>query len=179
MKPFYIYTSNSSLFIKNINDKKIKIASNIYTYTVYIDKFDNINIICVDNFGKIILITKQNKKWRKKVVGKFFKNLNQIEEITCFYVDNSFNLFVIEKSFFIKDFYKIYHINFSNSKNITLSKNVFFDVIKFNKIIYDINIDNNCLIFEYYKKENNKNIYKIKSIFNSEQKTWNTTKNIN
>ena len=72
IKPFYIYTERNSLYIKNINESSERLASNIYIYSANIDKNNNIHILSIDNFGKLLHIFNNNGIWKKKDNTKVF-----------------------------------------------------------------------------------------------------------
>lgn len=173
MKPFYIYTKKASLYIKNINDDPLKISSNIYTYTVNIDTNDKINIFCIDNFGRVLYIKKVNEKWEKRVIGKFFSILNNIEDIVSFCIDDYFNLFISEKTISGKDIYKISHINFSKLKSIKPIKTNFNNIRKINQAMYNIEIKGKNIVIEYKLRQKDKTIIDKKSTFNHKIRTWN------
>lgn len=172
MKPFYIYTKKSSLYIKNINDEPIKISSNIYTYTVNIDVNNKINIFCIDNSGNVLYIKKVNDKWEKRIIGKFFSVVDNIEDIVSICVGDCFNLFISEKNISNNNIYKISHINFSKLKSIKPIKITFDNIKKINQIIYNIEIKNKNIILEYNKRLNDKSIVKKKSVFNYKFRNW-------
>ena len=65
IKPFYIYTDKNSLYIKNINENTEKLASNIHSYSANIDDDNNIHILGIDNFGKIIHFFNNDGRWDK------------------------------------------------------------------------------------------------------------------
>ncbi len=155
MKPFFIYTTNGNLFIKNINEDEIQISSNIYIYTVSIDKYDNINIFCITTLGKIIHIFKKDNSWQSNIIGRFSDRVRSIKDFICIKTNDNFNLFITEKNVFSNKYYKNHHLNYSNK---TLKTFVFKDVIAHNKKIFNIETINLNIHFEYKIKNGSQNL---------------------
>lgn len=178
MKPFFIYTYKNSLYIKKLNQNKRLLIKNVYTYTVNVDENDNINIFCIDNFGKLIYISNINSKWKRRTLCKVFNLTKNIENIKCYNIKNQFNLFITEKYHILDNSYKITHINLEKNKYNNLKKYSFKNIIKTNSI-YKINIDKyDNIIFEYTYK-NIDNTFQNKLIFNYPLKSWTPIKNTN
>lgn len=169
MKPFFIYTNNTCLYIKNINENEKKIASNIYIYTVNIDTLNNINIFCVDKFGRVIQFLNKDNSFEKRIIGKFFGKVKYIKDLRCVEIDNDFNLFVIEQNIFSNKYYKIHHINIIKNDISKSTKNAFNNILIQNKKIYNLEVIDNNIILEY--KSKSKNIYN-KLLFNYKLKEW-------
>jgi len=119
MKPFFIYTNNANLYIKNINEKEEKIASNIYIYTVNIDEFDNLEIFCIDKFARIIKISKVKNSFTQKVVGEFPSKVKHIKDLRCNDNKDYFNLVILEQSVFCSKTHNI-NIKKENIEKLTI-----------------------------------------------------------
>ena len=122
MKPFFIYTYKNSLYIKKLNQNKRLLIKNAYTYTVNVDENDNINIFCIDNFGKLIYISNINSKWKRRTLCKLFNLTKNIENIKCYNIKNQFNLFITGKYHILVNSYKETHINLEKNKYNNVKK---------------------------------------------------------
>ena len=149
IKPFYIYTDRNSLYIKNINENTEKLASNIHSYSANIDDDNNIHIVALDNYGKIIHFFNKDKTWKKKIVCKCVNTSKNIKDIRLYILNNSLNIFMVEKYPLDENLHKIFHLNF-NPSNYKLFKHTIDRVFKDNSSIYKLNIDElSNIVFQY------------------------------
>ena len=115
IKPFYIYTDRNSLYIKNINENSERLASNIYIYSANIDKNNNIHILAIDNFGKLIHFFNNNGIWKKKIIRKYFNTTKNIQDMRVYILNDYFNVFIVERYPLDDNQFKISHINYNIS----------------------------------------------------------------
>ena len=171
MKPFYIYTENDILYIKNINEETSRIAENIKFYSVAIDDKEDIHICCVNKDGNLLHIYNIKNNWRRKLLFRYRKPVENIKDIRLHLIDDALNVFLLENSSFSSNLFHVTHINKSVNKrklNINEINNVIYENNSFYKI--DIDEDNN-IRFEYNCLENRSKRRKLK-LFNSKNKTW-------
>ena len=173
IKPFYIYTDKNSLYVKNINENTEKLASNIHSYSANIDDNNNIHILGIDNFGKIIHFFNNDGRWDKKVIRRCFNNTKNIKDVRLYIINNSFNLFIIEKYPLDENLYKLSHLNFTSS-NYKLFRHTIDKVFKDNSSIYKLNIDELSNIVFQYKTIDllSRDVVDHTMIFNSISKKW-------
>lgn len=175
LKPFYIYTTNNTLFIKNINENTFKLSNNIYKYCASVDSNNTIHICSIDTHGKLLHFYNSRGHWKKNTICKAFNNIKSLNDIRLFIVNNMFNVFTVECSSLDEDMYRVSHFNFY-SNNPKVNKYHIDSVIKDKESIYKINIDDySNIVFEYkqndinFRSENNK--YNT-LIFNINSRTW-------
>lgn len=149
IKPFYIYTDRNSLYIKNINENSERLASNIYIYSANIDKNNNIHILAIDNFGKLIHIFNNNGIWKKKIIRKYFNTTKNIQDMRVYILNDYFNVFIVERYPLDDNQFKISHINF-NISNYSVFRHTIDKVFKDELSIYKLNIDElSNIVFQY------------------------------
>lgn len=178
-KPFYIYAENNSLFIKNINGKIDKIASNIATYSANFDDNDIINICCVDTKGRLIHYIYKNGRMKKRILCKVCYNIKNLKNMRLFIVEKYLNVFLVELSSLNEDTYRVSHYNFSPS-NYNISKHNFNNIIKKDESIYKLNIDDmHNMIFTYNSPHKNRSdIYSNSFVFNAKERRWYPSKSL-
>lgn len=149
IKPFYIYTERNSLYIKNINESSERLASNIYIYSANIDKNNNIHILAIDNFGKLIHFFNNNGIWKKKIIRKYFNTTKNIQDMRVYILNDYFNVFIVERYPLDDNQFKISHINF-NISNYSVFRHTIDKVFKDELSIYKLNIDElSNIVFQY------------------------------
>lgn len=173
IKPFYVYTDNRCLFIKNINEHSEKLANNIFSYSANFDDKNKIHICCIDMSGKLIHLVNNKGVWKKKVIHRFFNNVKNIKDMRLYIFNNLLNIFVVESYPLSDNLYKICHINFDTS-NYKASRYNINNVFKDKESIYKINLDELSNIVFEYKTQNtiNRNISNNIIIFNSSCRKW-------
>ena len=176
IKPFYIYTDRNSLYIKNINENTEKLASNIHSYSANIDDNNNIHIVALDNYGKIKHFFNKDKTWKKKIVCKCVNTSKNIKDIRLYILNNSLNIFMVEKYPLDENLHKIFHLNF-NPSNYKLFKHTIDRVFKDNSSIYKLNIDELSNIVFQYKTIDllSRNTTNNTIIFNNTSRKWITS----
>lgn len=176
IKPFYIYTDRNSLYIKNINENTEKLASNIHSYSANIDDDNNIHIVALDNYGKIIHIFNKDKTWKKKIVCRCVNNSKNIKDIRLYILNNYLNIFMVEKYPLDEDLHKIFHLNF-NPSNYKIFKHTIDRVFKDNSSVYKLNIDELLNIVFQYKTIDllSRNTVNNTIIFNNTSRKWLTS----
>ncbi|WP_122640223.1 hypothetical protein [Romboutsia sp. Marseille-P6047] len=175
IKPFYIYTSNDKLYIKNINEHTEKLSNNIYTYCANIDSQKRIHICSIDTTGRLIHFFNNNRGyWKKTAICKAFNNTKNIKDMRLYIINNYLNLFVVEESSLDENIYKVSHFNFCPG-NTKISKHDINNIVKDKGHIYKLNIDDlSNIVFEYKalntstRGESNNNTI----IFNSQSRLW-------
>lgn len=179
IKPFYIYSDKGYLYIKNINEKSEKIANNISKYCANIDNFNNIYICCIDNLGRLIYLTNNNGKWKKKTIHRVFNNMKNIKYMRLYILNNDINVFTIENYSLNENIYRVSHFNF-DTKNNRFSRYNINNIYKDNKYIYKLNIDDNSnIVFEYKSLNKSKRGFtNHEIIFNSLERKWLSTKSM-
>lgn len=171
MKPFYIYTENDILYIKNINEETSKIADNIKFYSVAIDDKEDIHICCVNSEGNLLHIYNIKNSWRRKLLFRYRNNLENIRDIKLHLIEDYLNIFLLEKSSLSSNLFHVTHINKSINKR-KLSINEINNVIYENNSFYKIDVDeDNNIRFEYNCFEDRGRRRKLR-IFNNKNKTW-------
>lgn len=149
IKTFYIYTERNSLYIKNINESSERLASNIYIYSANIDKNNNIHILAIDNFGKLLHIFNNNGIWKKKIIRKYFNTTKNIQDMRVYILNDYFNVFIVERYPLDDNQFKISHINF-NISNYSVFRHTIDKVFKDELSIYKLNIDElSNIVFQY------------------------------
>lgn len=179
IKPFYIYSDKGCLYIKNINEQSEKIANNISKYCANIDNFNNIHICCIDNLGRLIYLTNNNGKWKKKTIHRVFNNIKNIKDMRLYILNNYINVFTVENYSLNENIYRVSHFNF-DIKNNSFSRYNINNIYKDNKYIYKLNIDDNSnIVFEYKSlNKSNRGFTNHKIIFNNLERKWLSTKSM-
>ncbi len=173
-KPFYVYTENNCLYIKNINEKIDKIANNIVSYCANFDDNNLIHICSIDTKGRLIHFIYNNARIRKKVLGKICHNINNLKNMRLFIIQNYLNLFVVEESSIKENIFRVSHYNFSTS-NYNVYKYHINNIVQNNEYIYKLNIDemsNMILSYESENKNNRGEPYSQTLIFNTTNRKW-------
>lgn len=177
IKPFYIYTDNNSLYIKNINSQTEKLSNNIYAYCANIDNANNIHICGVDIKGKLNYFYKNNNLWKKRAILKIFNNVKNVKDMRLYIINNFLNIFIVEKYPLSDNLYKVSHFNF-NPSNYKVSRYTINNIYKTNEYFYKLHIDDlSNIIFEYNISSSN---VKDKNtlIFNNNSRKWLNTNEI-
>lgn len=171
MKPFYIYTENDTLYIRNINEETSKIADDIKFYSVAIDDKEDIHICCVNSDGNLLHIYNIKNSWRRKLLFRYRNPLENIRDVKLHLIEDHLNVFLLENSSLSSNLYHVTHIN-KNVNRRKLSINEINNVIYENNSFYKIDIDeDNNIRFEYNCLENRGGRRKLK-LFNNKTKTW-------
>lgn len=173
IKPFYIYNDKGYLYIKNINEQSEKIANNISNYCANIDNFNNIHICCIDNLGKLIYLTNNNGKWKKKTIHRVFNNVKNIKDMRLYILNNYINVFTVENYTLNDNIYRVSHFNFDTKKHKFSRYNI-NNIYKDNKYIYKLNInDNSNIVFEYKSlNKSSQGFTNHKIVFNNSERKW-------
>ncbi|MBQ8998481.1 MAG: hypothetical protein IJ086_07330 [Clostridium sp.] len=173
IKPFYIYTDDRCLFVKNINEHHEKLAKNIFSYCANFDESNKIHICAIDTSGKLVHFINNKGTWKKKVISKLLNNVKNIKDMRLYIYNNLLHIFITENYPLSDNLYKICHINFDTS-NYKVSKYNINNVFKENEFIYKINLDELSNIILEYKTKNNisRNISNNLSIFNITSRKW-------
>jgi hypothetical protein len=171
MKPFYIYTENDTLYIRNINEETSKIADDIKFYSVAIDDKEDIHICCVNSDGNLLHIYNIKNSWRRKLLFKYRNPLENIKDLKLHLIEDYLNVFLLEGSSLSSNLYHVTHIN-KNVNRRKLSINEINNVIYENNSFYKIDIDeDNNIRFEYNCLENRGGRRRLK-LFSNKTKTW-------
>jgi len=175
IKPFYVYTNKNKLYIKNINEKTEKLASNISSYCANIDSSKKIHICALDTSGKLIHFSNNSRgTWKKHIIGKTFNNINKVKEMRLFILDNYLNIFSVEESSLDDNLYRVTHFNFS-TLNYKVSRFNINNIVKDKEQIYKVSIDNlSNIVFEYKPSQfsSRDTLESTTLIFNSKSRTW-------
>ena len=173
IKPFYIYSDRGCLYIKNINEQSEKIANNISSYCANVDELNKVHICCIDNLGKLIYITNNNGKWKKKIIHRVLNSLKNLKDMRLYILNNCINIFTVENYTLNDNFYKVSHFNF-DTKNYKFSRYNINNIYKENNSIYKLNIDDNSnIVFEYKSLNKSSRCFtNHKLIFNSIDRKW-------
>ena len=113
IKPFYVYTENNCLYIKNINEKINKIANNIVSYCANFDDNNFIHICSIDTKGRLIHFLYKNGRIKRKILCKACHNINNLKNMRLFIIEKYLNIFVVEESSLKNNQYRLSHFNFS------------------------------------------------------------------
>lgn len=173
-KPFYVYTENNCLYIKNINEKIDKISNNIVSYCANFDNNNFIHICSVNTKGKLIHFIYKDGHIRKKVLGRVCHNINNLKNMRLFIINNYLNLFVVEESSIKENRFRVSHYNFSPSI-YNIYKYHINDILQNDEYIYKLNIDdmsNMILTYETENKNNRSESYSQTVIFNTTNRKW-------
>lgn len=177
IKPFYVYTNKDKLYIKSINEKREKLASNINSYCANIDSSNKIHICAVDLYGRLIHFSNNKDSWKKNIIGKAFNNIKVIKEMRLFILDNYLNILTLEESPLDEDLYRVTHFNFSTS-NYKVNKFNINNIVKDDEQIYKVSIDSlSNIILEYkpFQSNTRNHTENIKLVFNAKSRTWLTS----
>ena len=87
IKPFYVYTENNCLYIKNINEKINKIANNIVSYCANFDDNNFIHICSIDTKGRLIHFLYKNGRIKRKILCKACHNINNLKNMRLFIIE--------------------------------------------------------------------------------------------
>ena len=180
VNPFYIYTENNCLYIKNINDKINKIANNIVSYCANFDDNDFIHICSIDTKGRLIHFLYKNSSIRRRVLCKACHNINNLKNMRLFIIQKYLNVFIVEESSLINNQYRLSHFNFSPT-NYNISKHYINNIIKKDESIYKLNIDdmsNMVLSYETTSKSSRSDLYSKTLIFNTSNRKWMSANNL-
>lgn len=173
-KPFYVYTENNCLYIKNINEKIDKIASNTVSYCANFDDNNFIHICSVDLKGRLIHFIYKNGRVRKKILGRVCHNTSNLKNMRLFITQNYLNLFIVEESSIKENRFRVSHYNFSPS-NYNVYKYHINDIVQNDEYIYKLNIDEMSNMILTYETENKNNRGEYRSqtmIFNTTNRKW-------
>lgn len=173
IKPFYVYEENNCLFIKNINEKIDKLATNIISYCANFDKNNFIHICSIDTKGKLVHFMYKDRKVRRRSICKVSNNINNLKNMRLFIIQNSLNIFLVEESSIKDNCYRVSHYNFSPT-NYHIYKYHINNVMKNKEYIYRLNIDDmSNMIFTYDTRDNSRSETSTKTlIFNYGSKKW-------
>lgn len=180
IKPFYVYTENNCLYIKNINNKINKIANNIVSYCANFDDNNLIHICSIDTRGKLIHFFYKNGRIKRKVLCKACHNINNLKNMRLFIVEKYLNIFIVEESSLKNNQYRLSHFNFSPT-NYNISKYHINNIIKRDESIYKLNIDemsNMILTYEAENKNSRSDLYSKTIIFNTSKRKWMPANNL-
>ena len=171
INPFYIYTDKNVLYIKNINGQTERLSNNIHSYCATIDNSSNIHICALDTRGRLNHFFKHNGSWKKKSILKALNTTKNIKDMRLYSIDDSLNVFIVEKYPLSDNLHKLSHFNF-DVPNYRLSKYIIDNVLKDNGYFYKLDIDDFSNIVLEYKPSSSSDRTTSKLFFNSSSKQW-------
>lgn len=180
IKPFYVYTENNCLYIKNINEKINKIANNIVSYCANFDDNNFIHICSIDTKGRLIHFLYKNGRIKRKILCKACHNINNLKNMRLFIIEKYLNIFVVEESSLKNNQYRLSHFNFSPT-NYNIHKYYINNIVQRDESIYKLNIDdmsNMILNYETINKNSRSDLYSKTLIFNTSNRKWIPTHNL-
>lgn len=180
IKPFYVYTENNCLYIKNINEKINKIANNIVSYCANFDNNNFIHICSIDTKGRLIHFLYKNGRIKRKILCKACHNINNLKNMRLFIIEKYLNIFVVEESSLKNNQYRLSHFNFSPT-NYNIHKYYINNIVQRDESIYKLNIDdmsNMILNYETINKNSRSDLYSKTLIFNTSNRKWIPTHNL-
>ena len=180
IKPFYVYTENNCLYIKNINEKINKIANNIVSYCANFDNNNFIHICSIDTRGRLIHFLYKNGRIKRKILCKACHNINNLKNMRLFIIEKYLNIFVVEESSLKNNQYRLSHFNFSPT-NYNIHKYYINNIVQRDESIYKLNIDdmsNMILNYETINKNSRSDLYSKTLIFNTSNRKWIPTHNL-
>ena len=180
IKPFYVYTENNCLYIKNINEKINKIANNIVSYCANFDNNNFIHICSIDTKGRLIHFLYKNGRIKRKILCKACHNINNLKNMRLFIIEKYLNIFVVEESSLKNNQYRLSHFNFSPT-NYNIHKYYINNIVQSDESIYKLNIDdmsNMILNYETINKNSRSDLYSKTLIFNTSNRKWIPTHNL-
>ena len=169
LNPFYIYTTDDILYIKDSNQNAKRLANNIKFFCANVDEHNKIHICAMDHNAKIIHFLLNKNNVRKYTIGRFFDNIKNILEMNLTITKDFLNLFITQKNSLSENTYRISHLNFSPS-NYKVNKHLFNCVYKKNNLIYKLYIDDLSNIIFTYSKENSDEDHTF--LFNYVSRKW-------
>ena len=174
IKPFYVYSENNCLYIKNINEKVDKIANNIISYCANFDDNDFIHICSIDTKGRLIHFLYKNGRIKKRILCRACHNINNLKNMRLFIIQKYLNIFIVEESSLKDNRYRLSHFNFSPNKH-NIYKYHINNIIKKDKCIYKLHIDDMSNIIFTYETEDKisrSETYSQTLIFNNSNRKW-------
>lgn len=174
IKPFYVYTENNCLYIKNINEKINKIANNIVSYCANLDDDNFIHICSIDTKGRLIHFLYKNGHIKRRILCKACNNISNLKNMRLFIIQKYLNIFIVEESSLKDNRYRLSHFNFSQNK-YNIYKYHINNIIKKDKCIYKLSIDDMCNMICTYDTQDNRNrseTYSQTLIFNNANRKW-------
>lgn len=156
---------------EELNKKSTLIKTGILDFSVAIDKYDRIHLICLTKEGNLLYYIYSKNEWQKYELTKFNLTSSKVKYLTLHIIGDNIHIFYIYNSIINKNIWTINHL--SVSKNKWRKQNIIsYNGSKFVSPFYiDFDYHNNIHLVYKSNYEDSQHIYYTS--YSSFLKKWN------